>query len=462
MLGSVRARTAFAATAVVALALVTAAVPVVLALRAELLGGVSVSAESSAQRVAAQWTAGVAPSALRLPEGGPIRVVDLDGRVLAQSPGLVLDGLPTVPPGAADHDDDADPETGFVTRTALFGGEPAAYRFAAISATGPDGAAAVVYGGADLRDAREAVATAVRGLLLGLPPVLAVTAAATWLLAGRALRPVEAIRARLAGITAAGDLAARVPVPASRDEIARLAATTNRTLAALERSTERQRRFVADASHELRTPIASLRAQLEIAREHPGLLDLDETVKDVHRLQHLASDLLLLARLDAADAGPPPVRVSLADLVAEVLAARTATDRIPVSYEAPAEPWAAVRPRHLTRALGNLLDNAQRHAASRVSVTLSAGPGPAPRALVSVRDDGPGVPREDRERVFARFVRLDDARAADEGGAGLGLPLARELVEADGGSLACLDPDGPGALFEMSFPAVPPDVGHRT
>ncbi|ROO89143.1 signal transduction histidine kinase [Actinocorallia herbida] len=456
MLGSVRARTSLAATAVVALALIAAGVPVVLALRAELLGGVSVAAESSAQRVAAQWTAGIAPAALRLPEAGPVRVVDLDGRVLAQSPGLVLDGLPTVPPGAADDDDDTDPETGFVTRTAVFGGEPSAYRFAAVAVTGPDGSSAVVYGGAELREAREAVATAVRGLLLGLPPVLLVTAAAAWLVTRRALRPVEAIRARLAGITAAGDLAARVPVPASRDEIARLATTTNRTLAALERSAERQRRFVADASHELRTPIASLRAQLEIAREHPGLLDLDGTILDVHRLQHLAADLLLLARLDAADPGPPAVPVSLADLVAETLAARPATDRVPVVHRALADPWVSVRPRHLTRALGNLLDNAQRHAASRVTVTVSAEPGPAPRAVLAVHDDGPGVPPADRDRIFERFVRLDAARATDEGGAGLGLPLARELAEADHGTLTCPAPGVPGADFVLRFPVVPP------
>ncbi|MDX6739603.1 HAMP domain-containing sensor histidine kinase [Actinocorallia sp. A-T 12471] len=451
MLGSVRARTTLAATAVVALALVAAAVPVVLALRAELVGGVSVAAEATAQRVADQWTAGTSSSSLRLPDDDPVRVVGADGRIVAQSPDLAVDGLPTVPPGPAEHDDDDEPETGFVTRTAVFEGDPAPYLFAAVSATSPDGIAVVVYGGADLSDTREAVSTTVRALLLGLPPVLLVTAAAAWLVTRRALRPVEAIRARLAGITAAGDLSARVPVPASSDEIARLAATTNGTLSALERSSERQRRFVADASHELRTPIASLRAQLEIAREHPELLDLDETVLDVYRLQNLASDLLLLAGLDADGAGPDPVRVPLAELVADVVAERAATDGVPVVYEESATPWVSVRPRRLGRALGNLLDNARRHAAGRVTVTVAEEGG---LALVSVRDDGPGVPAEHRERIFERFVRLDDARASDEGGAGLGLALARELAEADGGSLVCADPGGPGALFELRLPRV--------
>lgn len=145
--------------------------------------------------------------------------------------------------------------------------------------------------------------TALTAMLIGFPLLLGVVAAVTWLVTGRALRPVEGIRREMAAITASEDLRRRVPEPATHDEIARLARTTNATLAALEASVERQRAFVADASHELRSPIASLRTQLEVAAAHPELLDLDGAVEDTVRLQNLAADLLLLARLDAGS-GP--------------------------------------------------------------------------------------------------------------------------------------------------------------
>lgn len=148
--------------------------------------------------------------------------------------------------------------------------------------------------------------TALTAMLIGFPLLLGVVAAVTWLVTGRALRPVEGIRREMAAITASEDLRRRVPEPATHDEIARLARTTNATLAALESSVERQRQFVADASHELRSPIASLRTQLEVAAAHPELLDLDGAVEDTVRLQNLAADLLLLARLDAGSGPSAP------------------------------------------------------------------------------------------------------------------------------------------------------------
>lgn len=165
-----------------------------------------------------------------------------------------------------------------------------------------------VYAGAPLSVEQSAVSTALTVMLIGFPLLLGVVAGVTWLVTRRALRPVEGIRAEMAAITASQDLARRVPVPDTHDEVARLARTTNETLAALEASVERQRRFVADASHELRSPIASLRTQLEVGAAHPELLDVDGAVEDTVRLQRLAADLLLLARLDAGSG--PPARVS--------------------------------------------------------------------------------------------------------------------------------------------------------
>jgi signal transduction histidine kinase len=303
-------------------------------------------------------------------------------------------------------------------------------------------------------------------MLVGLPVLLAVVAAVTWLVTRRALRPVEAIRAELAAITSSGDLARRVPEPGSRDEVAGLAATTNATLAALEGSVARQRGFVADASHELRSPIASLRTQLEVAAAHPELLDLDGLVDDVVRLQHLAADLLLLARLDAGDRPSPAERarpVELADLVRQEAARRSGGTgaggrRVRIGTDVRASPVTPGPEGRLARVLGNLLDNAERHAAGVVLLTLDEEDG---AAVLRVADDGPGVPPADRERVFERFVRLDDARARDEGGAGLGLAIARDLVRAQGGTLAVGEAPAGGALFEVRLPLARRDVPRR-
>ncbi|WP_420823512.1 sensor histidine kinase [Streptomyces natalensis] len=295
-----------------------------------------------------------------------------------------------------------------------------------------------------------AVDTVVRSMLIGLPLLLVVVAGVTWLVTRRALRPVEAIRGELSAITGAGDLTRRVPEPASHDEVARLAATTNETLAALEASVEQQRRFVADASHELRSPIASLRTQLEVAAAHPELLDLDGTVADTVRLQHLAADLLLLARLDAGEQ-PQGSCITLDDLVREEVARRT--DAHPVDVHIADHAQVQGSGGQLARVLGNLLDNAQRHATGAVSVTLRAEGGDA---VLEVADDGPGVPPAERERIFERFVRLDDARSRDDGGAGLGLAIARDIVRRHGGDIAVRQSPGGGAVFQVRLPAAVP------
>ncbi|WP_443606312.1 sensor histidine kinase [Actinomadura barringtoniae] len=256
----------------------------------------------------------------------------------------------------------------------------------------------------------------------------------------------------MAEITASRDLGRRVPVPRSRDEVADLAGTTNQTLAALEESVERQRRFVADASHELRSPLASLRTQLEVAAAHPELLDLPGVIDDAVRLQQLTTDLLLLARLDAGERAADTT-VVLAELLEEELESRAESDRVPARSVVEASAG-TVRVRggrsHLRRVLGNLLDNAQRHASGEVTVTLRAA---GDRVVLAVADDGSGVPPGDRERIFERFVRLDQARDRDEGGAGLGLAIARDVVQAHGGTLTVREAAGGGASFEVRLPA---------
>lgn len=309
------------------------------------------------------------------------------------------------------------------------------------------GETVVVHAGASLADRQTAVNTTTVSMLLGLPVLLLVVGGVTWLVTRRAFRPVEGIRREMAAITASTDLSRRVPEPASDDEVARLARTTNETLTALEAAVERQRRFVADASHELRSPIASLRTQLEVGDAHPELLDVPGAVADTVRLQQLAADLLLLARLDAGER-PGRARFDLGALVREEVSQR-ATDRIPVTLDVRPGLEVAGSRGQLARVLGNLLDNAQRHAHASVTASVYRAGG---QVVLAVADDGSGVPEAERERIFERFVRLDDARSRDDGGAGLGLAIARDVAARHDGTLTVgRAPEG-GAQFELRLP----------
>jgi len=285
-----------------------------------------------------------------------------------------------------------------------------------------------------------------RGLLLpGIPSLLLLVAVLTWITVGRALAPVSAIRAEMADITAS-DLHRRVPVPRSRDEIARLAETMNNTLDRLELAVSRHKRFVADAAHELRSPLAILRTRLELAR--PGPLAA-EALTDVERIQALTSDLLLLARLDA---GEPACHeeVDLGQVTAEEAARSRPRPEIKVTLEVAADTVVLGSAGQLRRLVANLVDNAVRHASSTVTVRLATEGG---EAVLDVRDDGPGIPAEHHEAVFDRFTRLDEARDRDAGGAGLGLAIARDIAVRHGGSLRVVG-EGHGAWLQARFPAM--------
>ncbi|MER5179904.1 HAMP domain-containing sensor histidine kinase [Streptomyces sp. NPDC002896] len=464
LLGSVRSRATLGATLVVAVALVAAGAAVVLALRANLTGQAGGQAESAARRVAADLAGHTPFDRLDLEGDDPVQVFDERGRLRAVSEDLErISGTghgavrPEAVPASDDDEEERDEdsleageiseEAAFTEGSATVDGETEDYRFAAVQVEVDGQGTLTVYAGAPLSAEQSAVRTALTAMFVGFPLLLAVVAAVTWLVTRRALRPVEDIRREMAAITASEDLARRVPQPDTHDEIARLARTTNETLAALEASVERQRRFVADASHELRSPIASLRTQLEVGAAHPGLLDVDGAVADTVRLQQLAADLLLLARLDAGER-PGGTRLDLAALVREELSQRTA-DRVPVATDLEQVEVAGSRGQ-LARVLGNLLDNAQRHARSRVTVSVRAR---GSHAVLEVADDGDGVPEGERDRIFERFVRLDDARARDDGGAGLGLAIARDVALRHGGTLTVRSAPGGGAHFELRLPA---------
>ncbi|MFE5755606.1 ATP-binding protein [Streptomyces massasporeus] len=466
LFGSVRARATLGATLVVAVALVAAGAAVLLSLRSNLIGEAGTQAERSARAVASELAAGTPYDKLSGLDGddGPVQVLDEQGRLVAASEDLEkISGTdsgqvkprPAVKPTGDDDDDSDDAgepleageisgESVFSNGSATIDGEAEDYRFAAVEVETHDRGHLKVYAGSPLAAEHGAVRTALTVMLIGFPLLLGVVAAVTWLVTRRALRPVEGIRREMAAITQSEDLARRVPEPDTHDEIARLASTTNETLAALETSVERQRRFVADASHELRSPIASLRTQLEVAAAHPELLDLDGAVEDTVRLQRLAADLLLLARLDAGER-PSDAKVDLAGLAREAAEGRT-------GVTVDAEPVEVAGSRgQLGRVLANLLDNAQRHARSAVTVNVRCE---GDRAVVGVADDGDGVPEDDRERIFERFVRLDAARSRDDGGAGLGLAIARDVAVRHGGTLTAGRGPAGGALFELRLPLV--------
>ncbi|MFJ5840058.1 sensor histidine kinase [Streptomyces shenzhenensis] len=478
---SVRARAALAATLVVCVALVVAGLAVVAVLRHNLTGRAGLESEITARTVAgAQAALSGDFGGLDLPdeEEHPVQVVDSAGTVLAAGEELLgrpaLAGYAPAAPGPSstpsdhhggrdggrDDDDDVTPPRGRVgtdaeprTLTVTVGDETRAYAFAAVQGTTYDGRTYTVYAGTSLEDEQATLDQVTRSMLAGLPFLLVVVAAVTWLVTRRALKPVEGIRAEMAAITRSGDLARRVPEPASRDEIARLARTTNETLTALERSVERQHRFVADASHELRSPIAALRTHLEVAAQHPGLLVPADLLHDVVRLQHLAGDLLLLARLDAGER-PADAPVDLAALVSREVAERAPGDRVATAVTTTGTGLAVRGSRgQLSRVLGNLLDNAQRHAATSVTVGVARD---GDQVVVTVADDGAGIAPADRERIFERFVRLDESRSRDDGGAGLGLAIARDVVLRHGGTLTVGESPTGGAAFRLRLPGTAP------
>ncbi|WP_084264383.1 sensor histidine kinase [Actinomadura macra] len=276
----------------------------------------------------------------------------------------------------------------------------------------------------------------------------------TWHTVGRALAPVDGIRSELAHLSARA-LDQRVTNPRTGGEIQDLAETVNETLDRLEEATNRERRFISDASHDLRNPIAGLHTRLEVALEEPGDENWRTAVRaalhDVERLNEIVIDLLEQSRLDSRV--PQPVeRVDLAELARRELERRP--EGVPITTRL--EPGVIVRanPVRLSRLLGNLLSNAERHAASAIEVIVTRECG---EAVVVVADDGDGIPKESRERVFERFARLPDSRRRDPEGTGLGLPIAREIARIYGGSLSIAD-SCEGARFVVRLPLASADA----
>jgi signal transduction histidine kinase len=287
-----------------------------------------------------------------------------------------------------------------------------------------------------------------QALWVVVPGLVVLVGGMSWLLAGRALRPVRLMTARVASIESRS-LHERVPEPQSGDEVAELARTMNQMLGRLERASETSRRLVSDASHELRTPVAVMRTELEVAQRDADAdwsATSDVLLGELDRLQLLIDDLLLLARGDEMSLARNDV--DLDAVVDEVTSRRR---RVPVT-RAPGEA-VIVRgdERALGRAFDHLVANAARAATTRVAVSIERNG--EPNVAIHVDDDGPGVPPDQRANVVRRFVRLDEARSRDEGGAGLGLAVASDVAAAHGGRLAIDDSPLGGARVTITLPA---------
>jgi signal transduction histidine kinase len=436
----IRYRLALACVAVMAVVLAVAAFLFVwLHLRSE-IDSADAAALTRAQAVAVQLAASEEPILDTGATATLVQVLTAQGQVLASS--VDITGQPAISP--------LRPASGVIRREERhlprYGDAP--LRIVALRVHTPAGDR-IILAGQSLHPAYESAEAEIRLLLVGYPLLLVATGVATAWFARGALRAVDLVRRRVAVITASR-LDERVPVPPTGDELSRLAVTMNEMLDRVESSVLAQRRFVADASHELRSPLSTVRVSLELLRERirAGIAVTDEAavagvLVEVGRVEHLLADLLLLAKADEQGIAGRREEVDLDDVVhAEVRRITRVTARI--------EPVRVLGDRgQLSRAVRNLLDNAGRYASGKVTVRLWSSGG---RAWIEVADDGPGVPRKDFERVFARFVRLDDSRDRGSGGSGLGLAIVQEIVTGHGGQVRVdTGPDG-GAVFRISLP----------
>jgi signal transduction histidine kinase len=439
---SLRARLTLITSAGLAIALAAAAVLLANALRVALTRGLDDSARQGALEVAALIDQNRLPNPVPVAPGTiTIQVLDGRGRITNVSPGA--DRLvPMLPPAQA--------QVAALTGQArmLAGpplGMPSLLRVVAVGASDHQ----VVIAAVSYAPASDSLATLAKALVIGTPLLFGLLALAIWLVTGYTLRPIAELRRGAAEVTETG-VPRDLPVPPARDEVRSLAVTLNDMLARLADAQQRQRDLVSDTAHELRSPIASIRAQLEVALDHPDGLDWPETARDVHadtlRLARLTEDLLLLARLDGQPLRRRPTDLSA---VCGSVAARYTAARVPVRVDAATSCVVAGDPDALSRLLVNLLDNAVRHAASQVCVSVRGDDG---WAVLVVSDDGPGIPAEDTERAFGRFSRLDNARnRSGEQGAGLGLSIVRSTAEAHGGSVSLSDAE-PGLRAEVRLP----------
>ncbi|MDX2972090.1 sensor histidine kinase [Kribbella solani] len=447
---SVRSRSTAAAVVVVAIAMALGAAVLLVLLQRALIATVSDAADGRAADVATQVsTQGVNELGLAKTTRTSqiVQVLDRSGYVVAASSARAdsraLTGLRPLP-GAVNRAEvgemplfDDDHDYLIVARGVAYGGQD--YVVVVASSVGTQ---------------RSTVSTVTQYLTLGFPVLLLIVGVASWLLAGQALRPVERIRQRVQGIESS-DLTERVPVPRTDDEIARLATTMNEMLDRLQTGQANQRRFVADASHELRSPLATVAAGLDViqpAAQGQSWQDLHQLMTgEAERMRRLVENLLLLAKADDAALPMQRAEVDLDDLVdTEVLRLRE-RNHSAIAVLTDVHPVRVLGdPLRLSQVIRNLTENAVLAAHSTVRLSTARQDG---TAVLLVEDDGDGIPEGEQQRVFERFVRLDASRARSSGGSGLGLSIVQEIIKAHHGTVTLTAPDGgAGTLATVTLP----------
>jgi signal transduction histidine kinase len=312
-----------------------------------------------------------------------------------------------------------------------------------------------------LRASEQTMQTLMNQLVAITPAVVALSALLFWLLARRALRPVETLRSEVDSVSAT-ELHRRVSAPAANDEVGRLARTMNSLLGRLEESSVRQTRFVSDASHELRSPLAGIRTKMEVALRNPDRTDWPalarSVLNDSSRMERLTTNLLFLAK--SANAPVVPFAdVDLDDLVLEEVATLRMRSSIAFSTTGVSGGRVYGDADQLRRVVINLLDNAARYAQSSVACVVKMT---ETGVQLDIADDGPGIPVDQRDRIFERFARVDEDRSRERGGAGLGLAIVADILRTHMASVAVIAAEPHGAIMRVRFPSPPADRSATT
>jgi signal transduction histidine kinase len=440
---SLRLRITLVTAVVVAVVVALGGILILVALRAELVAAADEAVEARADEIAGLAADDALPRPLP-PMHDPVTFSEVvsGGRTVTATDSL-LGGpgfdLPEQEAGQVD--------VSGVPRLPLVGTGP--YRVAAQGVDTPSGPM-TVFVAVSIAHLDHTMAVAARIGAIGVAVLVVVLATVTWLAIGRSLAPVEGIRARAEAITGQ-NLDRRVPVPDQLDEIGRLARTVNQMLGRLERSAARQRRFVADAAHELRSPIASLRVQLETARDTERTAGREgDMLYETTRMEGLVDQLVVLARADADTSWLRLETVDLDDLIDSAVTSLAPRDGLVIDTSAVEPVQLCGDPRLLEQVVRNLVHNALGHARGTVRVSTSAAGDDL--AVLVVDDDGQGVPEDRRDDIFERFVRLDVSRDRDHGGVGLGLAIVAEIVRAHGGRVHVGDSPSGGARFVVELP----------
>ena len=385
-------------------------------------------------------------------ETGIVQIIAVDGTVLGSTPGLSTAAvLDRVRPSTGS------PAYASVKDLNVFGDVKDDWRIAALeveSRIGPVG----IYAATTLDGVNHLSNRLTLLFATGIPLLEALLILVVWFSVGRALRPVELLTTQVDRVDPE-HLEFRLTQEPTGDEIEHLTSTMNHLLERLHLARERERRFAADASHELRSPLAAARLGLEVAVAHPDRMDWQEvaadTLEELGRLEALARDLLDLTRLDTARTEAAARPVDLRPLVQTELELRRLR-RPELGYACELSTLAVSGvPELLLRALRNALDNAERHARSGIAVSLIRD---GSDAVLTVTNDGLSIDPQDRERVFQPFVRLDESRSSDSGGTGLGLAIVADILRAHRGTAAFVDPpSGGGTALALRIPALTPN-----